>query len=270
MKNILLALTLTPIAFYFLAMAGLYFYQEKLIFPADKLPENHRFNYNIPFKEINIPVPGATLNALHFSQKKPRGLVFFLHGNAGNLEKWTIGVDFYRRENYDLFIIDYRGYGKSTGNIQSQQQLHNDVRAAWDFIAPQYAEKPIVIYGRSLGSALATRLAIETQPEQLILVSAFSSMKAIAKKLYPYVPSWLLRYPLETDKIISQVTSDIIFIHGDKDVFIPPHHSKTLQAIQPGPLFMIEGANHNNIHHFDTYLDLFAKLLPDKRRVADH
>ena len=68
-------------------------------------------------------MPGATLHALHFMQEQPRGLVFFLHGNAGNLQTWTTGIDFYRRVNYDLFILDYRGYGKSTGHIESEQQL---------------------------------------------------------------------------------------------------------------------------------------------------
>jgi pimeloyl-ACP methyl ester carboxylesterase len=265
MKKTLLSLIAVPTILYSLAMVGLYTYQEKLIFPAAKLPSDHRFQFTVPFKEINIPVSGATLNALHFAQEKPRGLVFFLHGNAGNLETWTTGIDFYKRENYDLFIFDYRGYGKSTGKIDSQQQLHDDVRTAWDYISPQFSNKPIVIYGRSLGSALATQLAIDTQPEQLLLVSPFSSMKTLAQQLYPFAPSFLLRYPLETDKIISQVTADVFYIHGDNDTFIPIQHSKTLQTTKPGELLVISGADHSDIHLYETYLNALAEILPDRK-----
>ena len=74
------------------------------------------------------------MHALHITQLAPRGLLFFIHGNGGDLSTWATGIDFYRKVNYDLFIFDYRGYGKSTGRIESEAQLHADVRAAWDKI----------------------------------------------------------------------------------------------------------------------------------------
>ena len=102
--------------------------------------------------------------------------MFFLHGNRGNLQTWTTGLDFYRRVNYDLFIFDYRGYGRSTGQNVDERQLDADVRAAWDAIAPRYRDKPIVIYGRSLGTGLAVRLAREVTPRLLVLVSPYASL----------------------------------------------------------------------------------------------
>ncbi len=138
----------------YLALLGmLYLRQEALIFPGTKLPDEFKFDFGPQrFNEIRIEVPGASLDALQFTQPNPRGLVFFIHGNAGNLSTWTTGLDFYRRINYDLFMFDYRGYGKSSGHIESEAQLHADVRAAWDAIAPRYRDKPIVVYGRSLGT----------------------------------------------------------------------------------------------------------------------
>jgi pimeloyl-ACP methyl ester carboxylesterase len=97
------------------ALAVLYLKQDRLILPRHRAGADYRFQYDVPFEEVSIPVQAASLNALHFKQPNPRGSFFFLHGNAGNLVNWTTGVDFYRRVNYDLFIIDYRGYGKSTG-----------------------------------------------------------------------------------------------------------------------------------------------------------
>jgi uncharacterized protein len=273
MTKAFIALTLAiPIFIYLLILVGLYFFQEKLLFPAEKLPSNYQFVNDYSFDEVFIPVHGADnkkgdnaiLHALHFTRPNPKGLVFFLHGNAGSLRTWATGIDFYERVNYDLFIIDYRGYGKSTGKITSQQQLINDVKQAWQVASAPYADKPIVIYGRSLGTGLATILAKEVQPDLLALVSPFSSMVNIAKAQYPFVPTWLLRYPLRTENIIGDVTSKIVFIHGSEDSFIPLSHSKKLQSLSKSTdtLITIEGAAHNDIHQFSDYRDSLENALP--------
>lgn len=245
-------------------LALLYFAQERLIFPATKLPADHAFRFDQQrFAEVRIPVPGATLHALHFTQAKPRGLVFFLHGNAGNLETWTTGVDFYRRVNYDLFILDYRGYGKSTGAIDGEHQLHADVRAAWDAIAPRYRDVPIVIYGRSLGTGLAARLARDVHPALLVLVTPYSSLAAAARRAFPIAPEFLLKYRLRTDTLIGDVRSPVLLMHGNRDTLIPLADSEALLARvrAPAELLVVEGAGHNDIHLFPTYLEPLATRL---------
>ena len=247
------------------ALAVLYLTQDRLILPATTLAADHRFQYDVPFEEVWIPVQGASLHALHFKQPNPRGVVFFLHGNAGNLVTWTTGVDFYRRVNYDLFIVDYRGYGKSTGHIESEAQLHADARAAYDAMAALYRDKPIVIYGRSLGTALAAKLARDVTPRLLILVSPFSSLAAAAGEAYPWAPQWILKYPLRTDTIIGDVKSPILLIHGSEDKLIPIAHSERLKALARSPveLLVVPGAGHNDIHKFPVYLDGLAARLID-------
>src|SRR6267378_4894014 len=135
-----------------LGLLGLvYLRQEKLIFFPEPLPAD--FPLAIPdVEQVLIRVDGATLLALHLKLPRPKGVVFFLHGNAGNLADWFVDTPLYRSANFDLFMIDYRGYGKSSGRIESEEQLHADVRKAWDIVAPLYAGKRIVIYGRSLGT----------------------------------------------------------------------------------------------------------------------
>lgn len=238
----------------------LYLKQERLIFPGRPLAADYKYQFDQRFEEVRIPVPGATLDALHFMQDNPRGLVFFLHGNGGNLQTWTTGIDFYRRVNYDLFIVDYRGYGKSTGTIESEAQLHADVRAAWEAIAPRYRGKPIVIYGRSLGTGLAASLAAEVDAQLLVMVSPYSSLVAAAKEDYPYAPEWLLKYPLRTDQLIGRVNMPIILLHGSEDRRIPLAHSQRLAALARAPieLIVVDGAGHNDIHRFPHYLDTLA------------
>jgi uncharacterized protein len=244
-------------------LAFLYMSQERLLFRATVLPGDHRFQFAQPFEEIRIPVPGAVLDALYFPQQDSRGLVFFLHGNAGNVETWTTGLDFYQRVGYDLFMLDYRGYGKSTGSMRSEAELHADVRAAWDAIAPRYRGKPIVVYGRSLGSGLAASLARDVHPALLVLVSPYTSIAAAAKRSYPLAPEWLLKYPLRTEAIIGEVTSPLVLLHGRDDALIPSSESEQLRSLARSPveLVMIDGAGHNDIHRFPAYLDAFAARL---------
>ena len=246
------------------ALGLLYVKQERIILPASALAADYRFQFDQPFEEVWIPVQGASLHALHFKQPHPLGVVFYLHGNAGNLVSWTTGVDFYRRVNYDLFIVDYRGYGKSTGHIENEAQLHADARAAYDAMAPLYRDKPIVIYGRSLGTALAASLARDVQPRLLVLVSPFSSLAASAAQAYPWAPGWVLKYPLRTDVIIGDVKSPILLIHGSEDKLIPLSHSERLKALARSPveLLVVPGAGHGDIHKFPVYLDgLAARLI---------
>ena len=244
-------------------LAFLYVMQERMLFPATVLPADYRFRFPQPFEEIRIPVNGAVLDALHFTQDDAKGLVFFLHGNAGNLETWATGLDFYKRVGYDLFIFDYRGYGKSTGSIRSEEELHTDVRAAWDVIAPRYRGKPIVIYGRSIGTGLAARLARDVHPALLVLVSPYASLAAAAKRAYPLAPSWLLKYPLRTDAIIGAVTTPVMLMHGRDDAIIPASDSVLLQSLAHAPveLVLVDGAGHNDIHQFSAYLDALAARL---------
>jgi pimeloyl-ACP methyl ester carboxylesterase len=251
---------------YALALAWLWFQQEKLLFAPTVLPADHAWSLARDVHEVSIDVPGARLSALHLRLPNPKGVVFFLHGNAGSLENWFVNPSFYRRANYDLFMFDYRGFGKSTGQIESEAQLRADVRAAWDQVAPQYAGRKIVVYGRSLGSGLATGLSAELgashAPDLTVLVSPYASMAALAAEHYPWVPQALLRYPLRTDLLIGQIRSPLLLIHGTRDTLIAPSHSDALKALAPqATLARITGAAHNDLQNFDTYLDVYNRAL---------
>jgi pimeloyl-ACP methyl ester carboxylesterase len=252
----LLAVVLVAFTLYAAVLALLWWGQERLLFHPDTLPATFRFDLPPDVHETWVEVPGARLNALHLQLPHPDGVVFFLHGNGGDLQSWFVNTGFYRRANFDLFMIDYRGYGKSSGRIQSQAQLESDVRAAWDLVAPSYAGKKRVIYGRSLGTGLAAVLAGDVQPELTVLVSPYSSMVALAREHYPWVPPQVLRYPLRTDLALARVRSPVLLVHGDRDTLIPPVNSERLLAVAPqARLLRIPDASHGDIHEFAAYLD---------------
>jgi pimeloyl-ACP methyl ester carboxylesterase len=259
--SISLGLLLTA---YALFAGAVYYKQDDLIFQGARLPADHQFNLDVPFEERTILVDGAKLSGIRLTQEDPLGLIFFLHGNAGNIESWTSGADYYQRVNYDMFMFDYRGYGKSTGTVSSEAQLHSDVRKAWDSVASLYDGKPIIIYGRSLGAAMAAELATHVDAEKVILVSPFTSMEAMAKAQYPLLPVALIKYPLRTSEIIGEIKAPIILVHGDRDALIPIAHSEALLKLVNGDskFLVIEGAGHNDIHRYKSYIDGLTIELP--------
>ena len=249
--------------------AWLWFKQERLLFSPEVLPPQTRLAQAADISEHTVEVPGARLSALHLQQANAKGVVFFLHGNAGNLQTWFTNAAFYRQAGFDLYMLDYRGFGKSTGQIQSEAQLRADVRAAWNQVAPRYAGKKIVVYGRSLGSGLAAGLAAELaaegaaqQPDLTVLVSPYSSMLALADLHFAWVPHFLLRYPLRTDQLIGKIRQPVLLFHGDRDALIPPQHSERLVQLAPqSKRQLVMGAAHNDVHEFPAYRDAFRAAL---------
>ena len=256
-----LALLALALLAYAAIVAYVYFRQEKLIFNPAPLSPDHKFT--IPdVQEVTVPVAGAELSALHLRLPDPKGVVFFLHGNTGNLQTWLTSVDFYRRVNYDLFIIDYRGYGKSSGNIESEEQLHEDLRIAWNKISPLYVGKKLVVYGRSLGTGLAAKLASDVQPDLTVLVSPYESLKAIGDAHYPWLPGFVNRYPIRSDQWITKIKGPVIIEHGDLDTLIGLSHGEKLKQLRAGTeLVVVTGAGHNDIHKFPKYLETLSDRL---------
>ncbi len=262
MRVVFIGLPLLALGIYAVLIVALAWGQERLLFQPQTLPAGHRFGQAADVHEVDLDVPGARLNALHLRLPHPDGVVFFLHGNGGSLDNWFVNVDYYRRLNLDLFMLDYRGYGKSSGRIESQAQLQADVRAAWDRIAPQYAGKRRVVYGRSLGSGLAALLAADVQPELTALVSPYFSMLDLAHTHYPWVPSAVLRYPLRTDEALPRIRGAVLLVHGERDTLIPPANSLRLQAVLPrAKLLQVPQAAHNDLQDFPIYLDGLAAVL---------
>ncbi|CAD5374900.1 Hydrolase_4 domain-containing protein [Rubrivivax sp. A210] len=247
---------------YALALAVLWWGQERLLFQPEVLAATHRFDFGADVHEDGLDVPGARLHALHLRLPHPAGVVFYLHGNAGSLQSWFTNADFYRRANFDLYMIDYRGYGKSSGRIESQAQLLDDVRAAWAWVAPRYAGLKRVIYGRSLGSGLAAMLAAEVQPELTVLASPYASMARLAAEHYAWVPQALLRYPLRTDEAVPHIRGPLLLVHGQRDDLIAPAHSEHLATLAPqARLLRLPEAGHNDLQLHAAYLETLAVAL---------
>lgn len=256
-------IAITVLCVYCVAVIFIWQKQEALLFHPDPLAADYQFN--LPYtSEVYIPVAGAKIHALHLQlpAEQSRGIVLFFHGNAENLKEWFTNPDFWISSGYDVLMMDYRGYGKSTGSIESERQLHSDALSAWNHIKDQYAGKKKVIYGRSLGTALAAKLATQVASDLVVLVSPYTSMKDMAHQYYPWVPSIVLRYPLENNQYIPQLTTPILLLHGTNDNLITIKHSQQLVTLNNrARLVEIPEAGHGDIHKFSLYTQTLRDAL---------
>ncbi len=245
------------IVLYFLVNCMLFFFQEKLIFLPTKLPVDYTFSFRQPFEEFNLTAEdGAVLNALHFKQKSPKGLILYFHGNAGDLSRWGSITTFFVEQGYDVIVMDYRTYGKSTGTL-SEMALYKDSQLFYDYSLKLYSEKDIVLYGRSLGTGIATYLAAQNNPLKLLLEAPYYSLEAIAKERFPFLPvNWLLKYRLPSYEFVQAVTAPIAIFHGTEDGVVPYESGKRLYDAIPNSgkkMYSIIGGKHNNLIEFPAY-----------------
>jgi pimeloyl-ACP methyl ester carboxylesterase len=257
-------LVIDIIAGVILLFIAIYFFQEKFIFKPEKLKQDFQFRYDIPFEEYFFdPAPGVRINGLHFYREDPKGLILYFHGNTRSIKGWAkYARDFYRYD-YDVVLVDYRGFGKSTGK-RNEKEMLGDMQFVYERLAEKYTEQHLIVYGRSLGSGFATKVASENDPRYLILDSPFYNFTRAVERFLPVLPvRFVLRYHLRTDKWIQKVNCHTYIIHGTKDRLIPIRNSEALQKLNPGKitLIRIHGGGHNNLPSFDEYHNFIRDIL---------
>lgn len=250
MISILLKIFGVLLFFCVLICGILYVFQERMIFFPQKIPKNFQFNFEQEFQDFFIQTQDRKeLNGILFKADHPKGLIFYLHGNAGSLGSWGSIANTYTRLGYDLFLLDYRGYGKSEGKIKNQQQFFQDVQLAYDEMLKRYSEDKVIVLGYSIGTGAATWLASQNHPKSLILQAPYFNLKDMIKHLYPFLPTFLLKYPFMTNEYIKNCKMPITLFHGDQDEVIYYESSlKLKKLLKPkDQLITLVGQRHNNI-----------------------
>ena len=248
---------------YILICALLYFFQEKLLFFPDKLDANYKFSFNQPFTEINIQSKEGNLNGLLFPSDSSKGLIFYLHGNAGSLKNWSKVANLYTQLHYSVFILDYPGYGKSEGNIYSKTELFNAIQAAYDEMKKRFSEDSIIVLGYSIGTGLAAHLAATNHPKLLILQAPYYSLTDMMRHNYPIIPTFLLKYNFQTNEYLHDCKMPVVIFHGDKDEVIYYSSSLKLKAeFKKGDtLITLKDQGHNGITDNPDYINSIKRIL---------
>lgn len=249
---------------YFVICAVLYVFQEKVLFFPQKLAPMYQHHFNQPFEEINLTNnEGDLLNGLLFKSENSRGLVFFLHGNAGALNSWGQVARFYTDLHYDVFMLDYQGFGKSEGEITSQNEFFADNQLFYNEMLKNYDQENIIVLGYSLGTGLASKIAADNHPSQLILLAPYYSLKDVMSHTYPIIPTVLLKYKIETHKYLGKCNMPITIFHGKQDEIIYFGSGLKLKDKYPNKIQFVSLKNqgHNGIMYNPVYQKTFVQLI---------
>jgi uncharacterized protein len=261
-KLLLNILILLPFLLFF-AWLKLDFILERILFQPTKLTSDYVFEFNHPFEEINLnPDKDVLINALYFKTKDPKGVIMYFHGNRDNLQRWgKIASDVGSYFHYDVFVMDYRGYGKSVGK-RDEDALNRDALFCYNYVKTQYAPKEIVIYGRSLGTGIAACLASEVQPDKLILETPYYSVNDLVRGYFSlFSLEDRLPYKIPSFQYLQAVNCPILMIHGTKDEVVPYSSGKKLyeSLVNKNVTFItIQNGKHNNLG--DDYKDYWEAM----------
>lgn len=238
------------------------FFQDILILHPVKLPKSYNYRFDESFEEINFSSETNTeINGLLFRAKNSKGLVFYNHGNADNLQRWGRHAKDFTQLGYDVFFYDYRGFGKSSGRF-SEHVILKDAVFLFDKLKADYSEKKIIIYGRSLGTGVATYVAKNRNADALILETPYYNMADVGKSWLPFVPfEKFVKYKFPSNEWIKDVMMPITIFHGTKDTVVPYSSGKKLTKVTDCKLITIENGKHKNLAEFEKYHSELSKIL---------
>lgn len=248
------------------------FFQEKVVFLPVILPHHHYYEFQNPFQEYFFETANeGIINALHFHVDKPKGVLLYFHGNADNLHRWGKIASKFTQFKYDVLVMDYRGYGKSTGK-RTEENMFTDAQFCYDFLKDKYSENKIIIYGRSLGGAFATKIASENSPKKVILESTFYNLQDMANRLIPNtitnILSPIFPYHFLSNEYIKKIKAPLYHFHGTKDAVVPIKSGRKLfqvfeeyQPETPKKFIEIIGGKHDNLEHFEIFQHEIYRIL---------
>jgi uncharacterized protein len=215
-----------------------YLFQHHLLFQPTRELGPTPAAQGLAYEDVTIAsADGERLHAWFIPHPSAAATVLFLHGNAGNISDRPLTIARLHDLELSVLMLDYRGYGRSSGH-PSERGTYADASAAWRYLIIERKQDPgdVIIYGRSLGGAIAIELASRTTPRAVIVESTFSSIADIADEIYPYLPTrLLLRYEYPSSETIKRLTAPVLIAHSEDDEMIPFGQGQLLLHNAPAP-----------------------------------
>ncbi len=238
-----------------------------LIFLPDKNNYGSPENCNYPFEEIFIQTSDSEKLHGYFFTSSSDKVLLYLHGNAQNVTAWYEAcVEIRKKIDVNILLVDYRGYGKSTGKSNLDGVIIDALSMYDSLIQKGFKEENISLYGRSLGGAIALELAVRKKIKSVTLLSGFTSLADMCREHYPLIPLNMVRRDVLISKdLIKNISCPVLIVHGDRDMIVNVSHAYNLfeLAKEPKKLLILKGAGHNDLIPFynDEYFNELKKII---------
>jgi uncharacterized protein len=245
---------------------ALYYLQEKLMFHPIPLPPDYQFKFNIPFKEVNIAINTKdNLNVIRFLTRDsiPRGVVLYFHGNRDNVNRYARYASNFTSHGYEIWITDYPGYGKTTGQF-TEENLYMQAKEVYKLARSRFGKDSIIVYGKSLGSGVASYLASKEPCRRLILETPYYSIPDLLGNYAPIYPTTAMsHFKLPTGEYLKEINIPVTIFHGNADWIIPYRcAAKLKQFLKPVDEFItIDKGSHNDLNDFPLFHEKLDSIL---------
>jgi len=245
---------------------ALYYLQDYILFQPVAIGKSHRYDFSNPHREINIPYNNETnINIIQFTAKDSaaKGVVLYFHGNRKNIGWYAKYAPNFTMNDYEVWMIDYPGFGKSTGKF-TEQRLYDYALQLYKLARAKYDPSRIVIYGKSMGTGIAAQLASIRDSKYLVLETPYYSMTSLISHYFPIYPiGKIIHYHLPTNEYLEKVTAPIVILQGTDDGIVPFSNAEQLKSVlkNKDEFVAIQNGSHNNLNDFTLFHQKLDSLL---------
>ena len=245
---------------------ALYYLQDYLLFHPVKINPAYQYDFTVPHKEVNILYSSTSkLSLVQFlpSTSHVKGVVLYFHGNKNNVSWYARFAPVFTKHDYEVWILDYPGYGKSTG-VFTEEKSYDWALTLYKLARARFSPDSIVIYGKSMGTGIAAELASVRDCKELILETPYYDMPSIIRHYLPVYPvNKMIRYKFPTWKYLREVTAPVIIFHGTNDWIISCRNARKLIPFlkQTDEFIIIEGGGHNDLNKYPLFNNKLDSLL---------
>ncbi len=268
MKKKIFRWTKIVVLLYCVIGIALYSLQDKLLFRPVPINRDHHYDFPTAYREVNLPYnAGTNINLVQFyptpDSVPAKGVVLYFHGNRENISWYARNAPRFTSRGYEVWMIDYPGYGKSTGEF-TEQRLYDWALLEYKLARKKYEPGQIILYGKSMGTGIAAQLASVRDCRRLLLEAPYYSFPSIIGAYMPIFPvDKMIRFKIPTWQYLQKVTAPITIFHGTSDGVIRYRCSERLKPfLKPADEFItIDGGSHNDLTSFPVYEQKLDSLL---------
>lgn len=245
---------------------ALYYLQEKFLFHPEELPASYQFKFDMPFEEANIRyATDETINLVKFfpADTGRKGVVVYFHGNRANITRYARFAKNFTGRGYEVWMPDYPGYGKSIGE-RTEKKMYQQALQVQKMAASKYSADSIIIYGKSLGTGVATYVAAESKNKLLLLETPYYSIPSLFSSYAPIYPTGrMANYKFPVNEYLVDVPYPVVIFHGTDDGVIPYRNAAKLKKVlkSSDEFISLEGGGHHNLNKYELMQHKLDSLL---------